>query len=56
MVLRMGGEVIVDKASIDRVEPDEVPYPSPAEPDRRRRCRSAPAAAEPAVARRCRRR
>jgi membrane-bound lytic murein transglycosylase B len=34
MTLRMGGEVIFDKASIDRVEPDEVEYPEPTpEPD-----------------------
>jgi soluble lytic murein transglycosylase-like protein len=34
MTLRMGGEVIFDKAAIDRVEPDEVEYPEPApEPD-----------------------
>lgn len=30
MTLRMGGEVIFDKAAIDRVEPDEVEYPEPA--------------------------
>jgi hypothetical protein len=29
MTLRMGGEVVFDKAAIDRVEPDEVEYPEP---------------------------
>jgi soluble lytic murein transglycosylase-like protein len=34
MTLRMGGEVIFEKAAIDRVEPDEVEYPEPTpEPD-----------------------
>jgi hypothetical protein len=34
ITLRMGGEVIFDKASIDRVEPDEVEHPEPTpEPD-----------------------
>jgi membrane-bound lytic murein transglycosylase B len=30
ITLRMGGEVTFDKATIDRVEPDEVEYPEPA--------------------------
>jgi soluble lytic murein transglycosylase-like protein len=30
ITLRMGGEVVFDKATIDRVEPDEVEYPEPA--------------------------
>jgi soluble lytic murein transglycosylase-like protein len=30
ITLRLGGEVILEKAAIDRVEPDEVEYPEPA--------------------------
>ena len=48
MTLRMGGEVIFDKAAIDRVEPDEVEYPEPApEPDPAAVASAAAAAAGP---------
>ena len=48
MTLRMGGEVIFDKAAIDRVEPDEVEYPEPApEPDPTAVASAAAAAAGP---------
>lgn len=30
LVLRAGGEILCDRAVIDRIEPDEVPYPEPA--------------------------
>jgi soluble lytic murein transglycosylase-like protein len=30
--LRSGGEMIVDRAMVERIAPDEVPYPEPADP------------------------
>src|SRR4051812_6446278 len=46
--LRTGGEITCDRASIARIEPDEVPYPEP-EPEPQVAVAAPPAAVPPAA-------